>query len=407
MKFETEPPWDILWTNAHLATMAAGADAPYGAIREGALAIREGRIAWLGPAADLPLEPAARARERRDAGGRWLLPALIDCHTHLVYAGDRSAEFEARLAGASYQEIAAAGGGILSTLRATRAASVDALVEQSAPRALALKAEGVRTAEIKSGYGLDLENELKMLRAARKLEAETGLRVVTTLLAAHALPPEYAEDRNGYIDLICSRIIPAAAETGLADAVDAYCETIAFSADDCARVFEAAEKHGLPVKLHADQFSDSGGAALAARAHALSADHLEYSSADGVAAMAAAGTVATILPGAFYFLRETKKPPIEALRAAGVPMAVATDCNPGSSPCASLRLAMNMACTLFGMTAEEALAGVTREAARALGLADEIGALEVGKRAEIVAFDIESPAALCYWMGGLEEGRAL
>jgi imidazolonepropionase len=386
---------DRLWTNGRLATLREGAGA-YGALEPAALAARDGRIAWVGPLADAPNFEAA---ETTDLGGRWVTPGLIDCHTHLVYAGDRAGEFEQRLMGASYREIAEAGGGIVSTVRATREASEDELVGQSRRRLDALLAEGVTTVEIKSGYGLDAENEAKMLRAARRLGAEAPVRVVTTFLGAHALPPEAGDDKEGYIDEVCLSQLPAVHGEGLADAVDGFCETIAFAPHQIRRVFEAAQALGLPVKLHAEQLSNQGGAALAAEFGAVSADHLEYLDEAGVAAMAAAGTAAVLLPGAFYFLRDTQVPPIELLRRHGVPMAVASDCNPGSSPLTSLLLAMNMAATLFRLTPEEALAGVTRNAARALGLGVETGTLEAGKWCDLAVWDIERPAELTYRMG--------
>jgi imidazolonepropionase len=386
---------DRLWTNGRLATLREGAGA-YGALEPAALAARDGRIAWIGPLAGAPNFEAA---ETTDLGGRWVTPGLIDCHTHLVYAGDRAGEFEQRLMGASYREIAEAGGGIVSTVRATREASEDELVGQSRRRLDALLAEGVTTVEIKSGYGLDAENEAKMLRAARRLGAEAPVRVVTTFLGAHALPPEAGDDKEGYIDEVCLSQLPAVHGEGLADAVDGFCETIAFAPHQIRRVFEAAQALGLPVKLHAEQLSNQGGAALAAEFGAVSADHLEYLDEAGVAAMAAAGTAAVLLPGAFYFLRDTQVPPIELLRRHGVPMAVASDCNPGSSPLTSLLLAMNMAATLFRLTPEEALAGVTRNAARALGLGVETGTLEAGKWCDFAVWDIERPAELTYRMG--------
>jgi imidazolonepropionase len=324
---------------------------------------------------------------------------LIDCHTHLVFGGDRSAEFEQRLRGASYEEIARAGGGILSTVNATRAASEDELFASAAARLRQLAADGVATAEIKSGYGLDLESELKMLRVARRLGNSSDITIRTTLLAAHAIPPEYQPDPDAYVALICDKLIPAAAKEHLADAVDAYCESFAFSVEQVGRVFSTARKYGLAVKLHADQLSDSGGAELAARYSALSADHLEYTSADGVMAMAKAGTAAVLLPGAFLTLGETQLPPIGALRQHKVPIAVATDCNPGTSPLCSVREAMALACRLFRLTPEECLAGATREAARALGLDADRGTLEPGKRADIAIWDIHHPRELSYWLG--------
>ncbi len=388
--------WDAIWTNGRLATMSGGAS--YGAIEYGAIAVADGRIAWVGPRAELPGAPESLARDVHDLESRWLTPGLIDCHTHLVYGGDRAAEFEQRLKGASYAEIAQAGGGIVSTVAATRAASEDDLLHAARPRLDALLAEGVTTVEIKSGYGLDLENELKQLRVARALGAALPVTVKTTFLGTHALPPEFAERAEDYIDAVVA-MLPEVAASGLADAVDAFCETIAFSPEQTARVFEAARAQGLPVKLHADQLSDLGGAALAARYSALSADHLEFTGADGVAAMAAAGTVAVILPGAFYVLRETQVPPVEAFRGAGVPIALATDCNPGSAPVTSLLLMLNMGCTLFRLTPEEALAGVTRHAAIALGLGASHGTLEAGKAADFAVWNIERPAELAYRIG--------
>jgi len=389
--------WDDLWLNGRLATMAASG-APYGAIEGGALAAQDGRIVWVGPAHELPGPPESLARERHDLEGRWVTPGLIDCHTHLVYGGDRAAEFEARLEGASYADIAKAGGGILSTVVATRAASENALFQAARPRLEALIAEGVTTVEIKSGYGLDLDNELKQLRVARALGEGLPVTVKTTFLGAHALPPEFAERAEDYIEAVVA-MLPEVAASGLADAVDAFCETIAFSPEQIARVFAAARVQGLPVKLHADQLTDLGGAVLAARYGALSADHLEYTGAEGVAAMAAAGTVAVVLPGAFYALRETQLPPVEALRAAQVPIALATDCNPGSAPVTSLLLMLNMGCTLFRLTPEEALAGVTRHAATALGLGDSHGTLEAGKVADFAVWNIDRPAELAYRIG--------
>ncbi|MYM74821.1 imidazolonepropionase [Duganella sp. FT134W] len=388
--------WDVLFTNVHLATMAG--DEGYGEIRDAAIAVKDGRIAWLGPQADMPPGLAAQAVTVHDGGGSWLTPGLIDCHTHIVHAGNRSDEFEARLNGATYEDIARAGGGIMSTVRATRAASEDELLRQSLPRVRSLLAEGVTTIEIKSGYGLTLESEAKMLHAARRIGRELPVRVATTFLGAHALPPEFAGRADDYVDEVIKMIAPLAAE-GLVDAVDAFCERIGFSHEQTERVFQAAQAQGLPVKLHAEQLSDQRGAELTARYNGLSADHLEHLSAAGVAAMAAAGTVAVLLPGAYYFLRDTTPPPVAALREAGVSMAVATDCNPGTSPMTSLLLAMNMACTLWRLTPQEALAGVTRHAARALGLQKEIGTLAVGKRADFALWRIARPADLSYAIG--------
>lgn len=387
--------WDLLLTNARLATMRAG-EANYGRIENGALAILDGRIDWLGPEAELP---ATQAAETRSLEGRWLSPALIDCHTHLVFAGNRAAEFEARLNGASYEEIAAMGGGIRSTVRATRDASAETLLAESARRLLALKREGVATVEIKSGYGLDLETEEAMLSVAGKLGEQHGITIAKTYLGAHATPPDYAGSNSEYIDFLVSEGLPRARELGLVDAVDAYCEGIAFSADELVPLFERATEFGLPVKLHADQLSNCGGAELAAAFGALSADHLEYTSERGVRALADAGSVAVLLPGAFLTLRETQLPPVDALRAHGVPIAIASDCNPGTSPVSSVRTAMNLATALFRLNPEECLAGVTREAARALGLHEDRGTLEVGKRADLAVWDIEHPAELSYWIG--------
>jgi imidazolonepropionase len=385
--------FDTIWLNARLATVAP--DKPgLGLIENGAIAATASRIAFVGPIADLP--SGWDAAERIDLAGRFVTPGFVDCHTHLVFAGDRAEEFELRLAGASYEEIARRGGGIVSTVRATRAASEDDLVRQALPRLDRLIAEGVTTIEIKSGYGLDLETETRMLRAARRLASERDIEVVTSFLGAHALPPEANGDKDRYIDEVC-RMIPALG--GLADAVDAFCEGIAFSPDQTARVFAAARAAGLPVKLHADQLSNLHGAQLAAQHGALSADHLEYTDDDGVAAMARAGTVAVLLPGAFYFLREKQTPPVAALRRHKVPIAIATDCNPGSSPVSSLLTIMNMEAILFGLTVEEAIAGCTREAARALGRQAEIGTLEVGKRCDLAIFEIERLAELVYRVG--------
>lgn len=386
---------DRLFTDLRLATMAP--DRPgLGIVEDGVLATREGRIAWVGPRAEAP---AFDARETIRGEGRWLTPGLIDCHTHLVWAGDRAAEFERRLEGATYEEIARAGGGILSTVRATRAASPEALVRAALPRLDALLADGVTTVEVKSGYGLEPATEYRQLAAARALEAERAVRVEPTFLGAHTLPPEFASDREAYLRLLCEEMIPRIARDRLAGAVDAFCEKIAFTAEETRRVLAAARAQGLPVKLHADQLSDTGGAALAASFEAFSADHLEYTNAEGVAAMARSGTVAVLLPGAFYCLRERQVPPVESFRRAGVPLAVATDCNPGTSPIVSLLLAMNMAATLFRLTVTECLLGVTRNAARALGLADDRGTLERGKRADLALWSIERPAELVYLIG--------
>ena len=387
-------PYDLLITGAHLATMLG--DAPYGAIRDGAIGIVGERIAWVGAERDLPA--GAGAHQLLHVAGAWATPGLIDCHTHLVYAGSRANEFEARLEGVSYAEISRDGGGINATVRATRAASDDGLIAASRPRLAALAAEGVTTVEIKSGYGLDTANECRLLHVARGVAADVGVDVRTTLLAAHAVPPEYAGRADAYVDLVCNETIPAAARAGLADAVDAFCESVGFTPTQTRRVFEAARAAGLPVKLHADQLSDTNGAALAAEFGALSADHLEYASEAGIAAMARSGTVAVLLPGAFYALRETRLPPVATMRAHGVPMAVATDCNPGTSPVTSMLLMLNMACTFFRLTPGEALAGATRHAARALGLVDR-GMLAAGLRADLALWEVDTPAELAYRVG--------
>lgn len=385
---------DRVWTGARLATLAP-ARPGLGVIEDGVIAARDGRIAWVGARAEAPTFEAA---ETIALDGRWITPGLVDCHTHLVYGGNRAHEFELRLAGATYEEIARAGGGILSTVKATRAASEDDLVRAALPRLDALLGEGVTTVEIKSGYGLELETEARQLRAARRLGVERRVSVTTTFLGAHAMPPE-AEDKDTYIARLCNQMLPAIAQEGLADAVDAFMENIAFSGAQTARVFEVAKRLGLPVKLHADQLSNDGGANLAARYSALSADHLEHTDAAGAAALAKSGTVAVLLPGAYYFIRETQKPPVAEFRAHKVPMAIATDSNPGSSPLTSLLLAMNMGATLFRLTVDELIAGVTREAARALGRLDEIGTLEAGKWADLAIWNVERLAELPYRIG--------
>ena len=382
--------WDSLWTNVHLATMCNG----YGEIRDAAIAVKDGKISWLGAQADLPT--GYQASSQYDGKGAWLTPGLIDCHTHLVYAGNRSDEFEARLNGVSYEEIARQGGGILSTVRATRAASDEALMQASLPRLRDFLAEGVTTLEIKSGYGLDLATESRILRVARQMEKDFPLRIKTTFLGAHALPPEYKDKADDYIELVCEQMLPALVAEGLVDAVDVFCEKIGFTSAQTERVFQAAQKFGLPVKLHAEQLSDQGGAALTARYKGLSADHLEFLSDSGIAAMAQESTVAVLLPGAFYFLRETKLPPIDALRKAGVTIAIATDCNPGTSPLTSVLLTMNLACTLFRMTPLEALQGLTCHAAKALGLQNIVGTLKIGKQADFALWAIDRPADLAY-----------
>jgi len=384
---------DGIWHNAHLLPDGDPADA----IRDGALVVREGRLAWLGPAADLPADFAALPRH--DANGAWITPGLVDCHTHLVYGGQRADEFAMRLAGATYEEIARAGGGIVSTVRATRAATEDQLFTQAAARLQPLLAEGVTAIEIKSGYGLDPDTERRQLRVARRLGEAFGVSVHTTFLGAHALPPEYAGRADDYIDLVCNTMLPALADEGLVDAVDAFCESVGFSLAQTERVFNAAAQRGLRVKLHAEQLSNLGGAALAARHRALSADHLEHLDEAGVAAMADSGTVAVLLPGAYYFLRDTNLPPIDLLRRYNVPMAISTDHNPGTSPVTSLLLMLNMACTLFRLTVPEALAGVTRHAARALGAAHRHGLLAPGRVADFALWTIDSPAELAYWFG--------
>lgn len=384
---------DTLWKDARLATMVGN---DLGVVEHGLVAAADGVILYAGPAADAPAFDAAEAVA---CDGRWITPGLIDCHTHLIHAGDRAREFEMRLDGASYEEIARAGGGIVSTMRATREASEDELVRAALPRLDALIAEGVTTVEVKSGYGLDTASEVRMLRAARRLGTERPVEIATTFLGAHALPPEYAGDADGYIAMLVDEMLPEVARLGLADAVDAFCEGIGFTPAQTERVFAAAKRADLPVKLHAEQLSNQHGAALAARHGALSADHLEHLDNAGIAAMAASGTVATLLPGAYYFMRETHLPPIDALRLAGVPIAIATDCNPGTSPLTSLLLAMNMGATLFHLTVAECLAGVTRNAARALGLSDRVGTLESGKRCDLAIWDIERPAELVYRMG--------
>jgi len=382
---------DAVWLNANLATMLPGA--PYGAIRDGAVAVEGDRISWIGSRK----EWKHRARDEHDARGAWITPGLVDCHTHLVHAGNRAHEFEVRMQGASYEDIAKAGGGIASTVRSTRAASEDELFLVAKRRLAQWIDEGTAVIEIKSGYGLDRNTELKMLRVARRLGE--AIAVKTTFLGAHAVPEEYQGRADDYVEFVCEEVLPAALEEKLVDAVDVFCERIAFDVRQTTRVLEKAKALGLPVKLHADQLSDSGGAALAARHGALSADHLEYSNEEGIRALQQAGTAAVLLPGAFYFLRETRLPPIEALRRNRVPVALATDNNPGSSPLSSPLLAMNLACTLFRFTPEEALAGFTIHGARALGLQASHGTLEKGKAAELALWDVESPAELAYAIG--------
>ena len=390
--------FDSVWLNGHLATMRSGG-AAYGEVPDGAVAVTGGRIDWVGPRSELPADDVGPETVEHDVQGAWLTPGLIDCHTHLVFAGDRADEFEARLQGASYEEIARSGGGIRSTVRATREATPEELEAGASARAGQLLRQGVTTVEIKSGYGMDVVTELVMLRAARSVGESLPLTVKATLLALHALPADFDGRREDFLALALKELLPAAVEEGLVDAVDACCEGIAFTPDECATFFRAATDLGLPVRLHADQLSDTGGAALAASFSALSADHLEYTSEEGARAMAAAGTAAVLLPGAFYYLRETHTPPVDAFREHGVPMALATDANPGSSPILSILTILNMGCTLFRLTPEEALAGVTRNAAGALGLGTEAGTLEPGKRADLALWDVEHPRELAYWIG--------
>ena len=389
-------PWDGLVLGATLATLDC--DSGYGLVEDGALGWRDGVIVHAGPRTALPADPNSLSGTVIDLGGGLVTPGLVDCHTHLVFAGNRAGEFEQRLQGASYEDIARAGGGIVSSVRAVRAADEDRLLAESLPRARALVADGVTTLEIKSGYGLDFESERRMLRVARRIGTELGVEVRATYLAAHALPPEYAARADDYIDAVIEWL-PRLHEEGLVDAVDAFAETIGFSIDQTRRVFDAARALGLPVKLHADQLSDGGGAGLVAGFSGLSADHVEYTSTAGVEAMAEAGTVAVLLPGAFHVLRETRLPPLDAFRRHGVPMAVATDCNPGTAPLLSLRQGMQLACTLFRLTPEEALRGATVNAARALGM-DDRGRLRPGMRADFVHWNVGQPAELCYWLGG-------
>jgi len=394
--FSSEPSsqCDSVWRGATLVTMR---DGKYNLIENGAIAVSGGQILWIGPDADCPDYPHAIEHE---FDGGIITPGLVDCHTHLVFGGNRSAEFEQRLNGVSYSEIAAAGGGILSTVNATRAASEDELLAQALFRLQPLLAEGITCVEIKSGYGLSVESEIKMLRVIRRLGHMLPVEVKSTCLAAHALPPEFKDQPDDYIQLICDTLLPAVSQENLADAVDAFCEHLAFSPEQVDRVFNAAKSLGLPVKLHAEQLSSLHGSALAARHHALSADHLEYATEDDAKAMAAGGTVAVLLPGAYYLLRETQCPPVEHFRTHGVPMALASDANPGTSPALSLRLMLNMGCTLFRLTPEEALAGVTCHGARALGLQDSHGTLEAGKVADFIHWPLSRPAELVYWLGG-------
>lgn len=390
-------PADQLWIRANLITAAK--DNALEIKKNAALAVADGKISWIGTVKELPHTPKKCAKKVHDVKGKWITPGLIDCHSHLIYAGNRISEFELRLQGANYKDIARAGGGIRATVEATRAASFEELYEYSRSRLMALMVEGVTTIEIKSGYALDLANELKILRVARRLGEELPITVRTTFLGAHALPEEYAGRADAYIDFLCEEVLPAAKKENLIDAVDAFCETIAFTPKQVAKLFDAAKAYKLPVKIHAEQLSNFGGAGLAARYQALSADHLEYVAQENIAAMAKSGTVAVLLPGPFYYLRETRQPPIDVFRQYKVPMAVATDCNPGTSPITSLLLMLNMACTLFHMTPEEALLGVTRHAAKALGLSKTHGSLEVGKVADFVIWNISEPAELAYYLG--------
>ncbi|MBV8393890.1 MAG: imidazolonepropionase [Alphaproteobacteria bacterium] len=390
---------DRVWKNARLATMAEGkpgTGSGLGIVEKGLIAARDGRIVYAGPQDGAP---AVEAAETIDCAGRWITPGLVDCHTHIVYGGNRAHEFELRLAGATYEELAKAGGGIVSTMKATREASEDSLVASALPRVDALMAEGVTTMEIKSGYGLERESEMKMLRAARRVGKERPLSVTTSFLGAHAMPPEAKGDKDAYIALVCDDMLPAVAKAGLADCVDGFCDNIGFTLEQTRRVFEAAKAHGLPVKLHAEQLSNQHGAALAAQYGAQSADHLERIDEAGVQAMAEAGTVAVLLPGAFYFVRETEKPPVDLLRKHGAHIALGSDSNPGSCPLTSLLLTMNMAATFFRLTVDECLLAVTRESARAVGRLDRVGTLEAGKDCDLAIWDIERPAELVYRIG--------
>ncbi len=395
MSYGQQMECDRVWRGARLATMAA-AQPGLGIVDNGLIAAKDGRIVYAGAASDAPVFETA---ETIDCEGRWITPGLVDCHTHIVYGGNRAREFELRLAGATYDEISRAGGGIVSTMRATRSESEEQLLATARRRVETLMRDGVTTLEIKSGYGLDLDSEMKSLRVARRLGEMLPLSVVTTFLGAHALPPEAKGDKDAYIAQVCEQQLPAVAKAGLADAVDAFCESIAFSPEQTARVFEAARGFGLPVKLHAEQLTTLGGAQLAARFGALSADHLEHADEAGIQALAQSGTVAVLLPGAFYFLRETQKPPVDLLRKHGVPIAISSDSNPGTSPLTSVLLTMNMAATFFRLTVDECLLGVTRQAARALGRLDQVGTLEAGKSCDLAIWDIERPAELVYRIG--------
>ncbi|SQH74449.1 Imidazolonepropionase [Shewanella benthica] len=390
--------WDHVWIDVNVATMSPSVSAPYGAITDAAIAVKEGKIVWVGPRSELPEFDVLSTPVYRGKGG-WITPGLIDAHTHLVFAGSRANEFELRLQGASYEEIARSGGGIISTVKACREASEAELFELGRKRLNALAKEGVTTVEIKSGYGLDTATELKLLRVARELGKHHHVDVKTTFLGAHAIPPEYKDDVEGYVDLVINEMLPAVIEAGLADAVDVFCENIAFSVEQTERVLSAAKKAGLDIKLHAEQLSNLGGSAMAAKLGAKSVDHIEYLDEDGIIALSKSGTCATLLPGAFYFLRETQMPPIELLRKHKVPMVLASDYNPGSSPLCSSLLMLNMGCTLFRLTPEEALAGMTRNAAKALGIEDKVGVLEIGMQADFCLWDITTPAELSYTYG--------
>ena len=398
MRNASDNEWDRIWIGANIATMVAGAE-PYGNVNNGALAVKGERIAWLGSAADGEARAAAQGVPVEDARGLWMTPGLIDCHTHLVYGGNRVEEFEKRLRGVSYAEISRAGGGIQSTVQATRSATHEELYASAALRAQRLMSEGVTTIEVKSGYGLELGSERRLLEVARDLERDLPVSIKKTFLGLHALPREFAAQREEFVDRVCGPWLESLRAADLVDAVDAFCENIAFSLAETESLLRAAKQLGLPAHVHAGQLSDMGAAELAAKWGALSADHLEYLSADGARRLAAAGTVAVLLPTAYFTLRQTTPPPIALLRDAGTALAIATDCNPGSSPCTSILLALNMACTLFGLTTEEALNGATRQAARALGMTDEIGTIEVGKRADLALWRIERPAELCYALG--------
>jgi imidazolonepropionase len=389
--------FDAVWYDANLATMEPGG-APYGTIADGVLAMRDGEIAWVGPRSAFPGDPRRAARDAFGCAGRWITPGLIDPHTHLVFGGDRLADFERRVAGESYVAAASGGSGIAYTVARTRATSEAALFDAAAARLRTMIASGATTVEIKSGYGLDVETELRMLRVARRLGNDLGISVRATYLGAHVVPPEFAATRDAYVDLVCDTMLPRVADDRLADAVDVFCEDIAFTPAEAKRILIRARALGLAVKVHADQIDDTGAAALAAHVGAVSADHLEHANEEGIAALARSGTVAVLLPGAYYYLRETVKPPVGALRAHAVPMALATDCNPGTSPILALPAVLNMACVLFGLTPEEAVAGVTRNAATALGLRDR-GVLRAGMRCDLALWDVATPAELCYWLG--------